>query len=352
MSRTLSFCDAINEALRQAMEADPRVILMGEGVDDPRAIFGSTRGLQERFGKARVFDTPLSENGMTGVMVGAALTGLRPIMTHQRVDFLLYAMDQIVNHAAKRCYASGGKQSVPMTIRAVVGRGWGQGPQHSQSLQAIFMHVPGLKVVMPATAYDAKGLLLASIADPNPVIFIEHRSSYPHTGEVPQEYYTVPLGEAAIRHAGGDVTLVAASYMVSESLRVVEALEKEEIGVEVIDLRTVKPWDEACVIESVKKTGRLVIADTGWKTAGIGAEIAARVCEVAFPSLKAPILRVALPDIPTPTSAVLEGAYYPGPGEIVAALRQVVGERAPKSDGLKEFSVPKDTTAHTFRGPF
>lgn len=353
MTRTLSFCDAIHEALHQAMAADPRVIVMGEGVDDPKAIFGSTRGLQARFGRARVFDLPLSENGMTGVMIGAALTGLRPVMTHQRVDFTLYAMDQIVNHAAKRCFASGGKQSVPLTIRAIVGRGWGQGPQHSQSLQALFVHVPGLKVVMPSTPYDVKGLLLASIADPNPVICIEHRSSYAHTGEVPEASYTVPLGEAAIRRPGHDVTLVALSYMVSESLRAAEALAQDGVSVEVIDLRTVKPWDEARVLESVCKTGRLVIADTGWKMCGVSAEVAARVAEVAFDALRAPILRVALPDVPTPTSAVLERAYYPGTTQLIAAVRQVLGGSADTVTGTAQrLAVSQDVTAQTFQGPF
>ncbi|MBI3317678.1 MAG: alpha-ketoacid dehydrogenase subunit beta [Candidatus Omnitrophica bacterium] len=312
----------------------------------------STQGLQERFGKARVFDTPLSENGMTGILVGAALTGLRPVMTHQRLDFVLYAMDQLVNHAAKRCYASGGRQSVPLTVRAVIGRGWGQGPQHSQSLQAFFMHVPGLKVVMPATAYDAKGLLLASIFDPNPVVFIEHRSCYAHTGEVPQEYYTVALGKAAVPRSGEDVTLVATSYMVSEALRAAEALAREGIRVEVIDLRTIKPWDEGCVLESVKKTGRLVIADTGWKMAGVSAEIAACVVEAAFSWLKAPILRVALPDVPTPTGAVLEKAYYPGPEDLVAAVRRVFGEETASGKSSDPLSVSQDLSTQTFRGPF
>ena len=352
MSRTLTFCDAINEALAQAMEADPRVILLGEGVDDPKAIFGSTRGLQARFGKARVFDIPLSENGMTGVMIGAALTGLRPVMTHQRVDFMLYAMDQIVNHAAKRCYTSGGSQSVPITIRAVVGRGWGQGSQHSQSLQALFAHVPGLKVVMPATPYDAKGLLLASIADPNPVIVIEHRSLYGQTGEVPKAAYTVPLGRAVIRKSGEAVTVVAVSHMVAESLKAAEQLEREGIAVEVIDLRTVKPWDEACVLESVKKTGRVVIADTGWKTCGVSAEVAARVAESAFESLRAPILRVALPDVPTPTSAVLERAYYPGPDQLVAAVRQVLGEEGTSSAAKAGVIETEEAAAPSFQGPF
>ena len=352
MTRVLSFCDALNEALRQAMDADPRVILMGEGVDDPRAIFGSTRGLQERFGKVRVFDLPLSENGMTGVAIGAALTGLRPVMTHQRVDFLFYAMDQLVNHAAKRCYTSGGVQSVPITIRAIIGRGWGQGSQHSQSLQAFFMHAPGFKVAMPASPYDAKGLLLASIEDPNPVIFLEHRALYAHTEEVPEAPYTVPLGSAIIRRPGTDVTLVAVSYMVWESLQAAQRLAEEGIEAEVIDLRTLKPWDEASVLESVSKTGRLVVADTGWKTAGAAAEIAARVAEEAFHALKAPIRRVTLPDLPTPTSVALERAFYPGGEHLVKAVKDTLGESARSSRAGLEPVATEDPAMPTFQGPF
>ena len=328
MARTLSYCDAIREALWQTMEEDPSVVLFGEGVDDPRAIFGSTRGLKERFGNRRVFDVPLSENGMTGVAIGAALTGLRPVMTHQRMDFLLYAMDQLVNHAAKRCYASGGRQCVPMTIRAIVGRGWGQGPQHSQSLQAWLAHVPGLKVVMPATPYDAKGLLRAAIQDPNPVICIEHRTLYDEVGEVPEAPFSVPLGEGIVRHQGIDVTIAATSYMAVEALRALPALAQAGISAELIDLRTIKPLDRELVLASVRKTGRLVIADTGWAFCGVSAELAALVAEQAFESLKAPVRRVALPDAPTPTSRALEAAFYPAANELIRAVCDVMGMKA------------------------
>ena len=350
--RKISFCEAIREALFQALEKDKNVFLMGEGVDDPRAIFGSTRGLKEKFGKERVFDLPLSENGMTGVMIGASLTGMRPVMTHQRLDFTLYAMDQIVNHAAKRCYTSGGKQSVPLKIRAIVGRGWGQGSQHSQSLQSLFAHIPGLKVVMPASPYDAKGLLLASIWDDNPVIFIEYRRLYEEIGEVPEAPYTVPLGEGSVRCEGKDVTLVAVSYMVLESLRAKETLEKAGVSVEIIDPRTLKPLDETLILRSVQKTGRLVIADTGWKTCGFSAEIAAMVAEKEFASLKAPIRRVALPDIPTPTSSVLEQIFYPGPREIVRAVCEVMS--LPEGNLAELSSSHEKTTSpgKPFVGPF
>ena len=349
--RQITFCQAIHEALRQAMEKDETIFLMGEGVDDPSAIFGSTRGLRGIFGKKRVFDIPLSENGMTGVAIGAALAGMRPVMTHQRFDFTLYAMDQIVNHAAKRCYTSAGKQSVPVTIRAIVGRGWGQGCQHSQSLQSLFAHIPGLKVLMPSTPYDAKGLLLSAIRDNDPVIFIEYRRLYEETGDVPEEPYTLPIGKGVVRCEGKDVTVVAISYMVLESLRASAILEKRGIDVELVEPRTLKPFDEAIVLESVRKTGRLVIADTGWKTCGMAAEVAALVAEKAFSALKAPIRRVTLPDIPTPTSTFLEKAFYPGPEAIIRAVCDVMSlTQEARSDLFNQ--VILDSEKDHSRSPF
>jgi len=352
MTRTRSYCEAIHEALHQAMEADPAVIVMGEGVDDPRAIFGSTRGLQARFGRTRVSDLPLSENGMTGVMVGAALTGLRPVMTHQRLDFTLYAMDQLVNHAAKRCYASGGVQSVPLTIRAIVGRGWGQGSQHSQSLHAWFAHIPGLKVIMPATPYDMKGLLLAAIRDPNPVICIEHRKLYEERGDVSELPYAIPLGEGIVRRIGTDATVVAFSSMTVDAMRAASLAEPAGISVEVIDPRTVKPLDVELILSSVEKTGRLVIADPGWAMCGLSAEVAAVVAERAFASLKAPIRRIALPDMPTPTSHALERAFYPGADEIVQAVFDVMGRDRRGKMATAASTQARPAAEHVFVGPF
>ena len=348
-----SYCEAINEALHQAMARDPAIVVMGEGVTDPRAIFGSTRGLRDAFGAARVFETPLSENGMTGVAVGAALTGLRPLMTHQRVDFMLYAMDQLVNHAAKRCYASGGTQSVPMVIRAVVGRGWGQGAQHSQSLQALFAHVPGLKVIMPTTPYDAKGLLLGALADGNPVICLEYRSLYDQRGPVPSEPYTLPLGTGAVRRRGTEVTVVAVSAMVLDALQAAEEAGRAGISVEVLDLRTVKPWDQALVLSSVERTGRVVVADTGWACCGLSAEIAAVIAERAFPALKAPVRRVALPDAPTPTSAALEAAFYPGVPALVNAIWSAMERTRPgPADVAADAQAGSLAGQPVFVGPF
>jgi len=322
--RKLTFPQALREALDQAMERDDRVFVMGQGVDDPMGMFGTTLDLHKKYGSERVFDTPLSENAMTGVAVGAAIAGLRPVYIHNRPDFLMLAMDQIVNHASKWSYMFGGHVSVPLVIRAVIGRGWGSAAQHSQSLHGLFMHVPGLKLVMPSTAYDAKGLLITSIADNNPVIFIEHRWSYKHEGHVPKELYSIPFGKGVVRRLGKDVTIVGISYMVIEALRVAAELQEKGYDLEVIDLRTLKPLDEQIILNSVKKTGRLIIVDTDWVTGGVTAEIAAMVADKGFEYLKAPIKRVGWPDVPVPASYVLEEAFYPGAEQIINAVKEIV----------------------------
>jgi pyruvate dehydrogenase E1 component beta subunit len=352
MSRQITYHQALAEAVRQMMEADERVFIFGEGVPDPKVIFGSTAGLRESFGSERVFDMPLSEAGMTGVAIGAALAGMRPVMTHQRIDFTLLAMDQIVNHAAKRCYTSAGKQSVPLTIRTIIGRGWGQGSQHSQSLHSFYAHIPGLKVVMPVTPYDAKGLLIASIEDNNPVMFIEHRWLYNITGVVPEPMYRVPLGEAKVFREGSDLTIVAVSYMVLEAFRAAETLAKEGIKAEVIDVRSLRPLDEKTILDSVRKTGRLIVADTGWESVGFSAEIVARASEKLHSELKAAPRRVGLPDCPTPTTPALANLYYPRAAHIVAIARQLMGqpERDESSSELQQ--TPLDVPDKTFMGPF
>ncbi|WP_054775080.1 alpha-ketoacid dehydrogenase subunit beta, partial [Methylogaea oryzae] len=245
--RQLTQIEAIREALEQAMAEDERVILVGEGVPDPKGVFGTTAGLQERFGKQRVFDSPIAENGMTGICIGAAMSGLRPVMVHQRIDFALLAMDQIVNNAAKWRYMFAGQVNIPLVIRVIVGRGWGQGPQHAQSLQALFAHIPGLKVVMPSSGYDSKGMLLAAIRDDNPVIFIEHRWLQTLRDIVPEEPYVVPLDQALICHPGRHATLLAFSYMTVEARLAAEALADYGIELEVIDARCVRPLDLATV---------------------------------------------------------------------------------------------------------
>ena len=352
MARTLTFAQAINEALFQAMEIDKSVICYGLGVPDPKGVFGTTLGLQEQFGEDRVFDMPASESAMTGVAIGASLNGIRPVMTHQRVDFSLLAMDQLVNNAAKWHYMFGGQTSVPITIRLIIGRGWGQGPTHSQSLQAWFAHVPGLKVVMPTTPYDAKGLLISSIEDNNPVIFVEHRWLYNIPDKVPDGIYRVPLGKANVVREGKDITIASTSYMTLEALRAGEMLAKDGISAEVIDIRTLKPLDQELILKSVCKTGRIVVADTGWKTVGFSAEIIATIAEKALSDLKSPPERVALPDCPTPTSPALAKYYYPRAVHLVATARKMLGLSTDELDEKDAISIPLDVPDMSFTGPF
>jgi len=268
---------------------------------------------------------PVAENAMTGVALGSCLVGMRPIMTHMRLEFAMTAMDQICDQAAKWHYMFGGQSKVPMTLRMIIGRGWGQGPQHSQSLHAWFAHIPGLKVVMPSTPHDAKGLLIASIEDDNPVVFFEHRWLHNIHGPVPEGHYTVPLGEPRVVTEGADVTIVAASYATLDAMKAERALERDGIKPEIIDLRTLVPRNDAAILASVRKTGRLVVVDQGTLTGGFAGEIVARVTEQAFDALKAAPIRVTLPDIPTPTTRALSNYYYPTPGHIVAAVRRVLG---------------------------
>jgi len=333
---------AIAEATVQAMDSDPSIFVMGVGVDDPGGIFGTTRAVHDRFGDQRVFDIPLSENALTGVAVGAAVSGMRPIMVHARCDFLLLTLDQIVNHGAKWRYMSGGTLTVPMVIRAVVGRGWGQAAQHSQSLQATLAHFPGLQVILPSNAYDAKGMLLAALQSDLPVVMIEHRWLHNDKCGVPEEKYTIPIGQARVAREGKDITLVAISWMVKAALEAAETLSQQGIEVEVIDLRSVRPWDREAVLRSTQKTGRLVVADTAWTAFGVSAEIAAVVQEELFGRLKAPVRRIGLPDTHTPCAPNLERAYYPGAHEIVDLIGEMVRpqERATVSERVLVDSKP------------
>lgn len=322
--RKISYAQAINEALCQILRQDEKAFLIGQGVTSPWYVGATTAGLIELFGRRRIIDTPVSENGITGAVAGAALTGMRPISVYPRMDFMYYAMDPIANHISNWYYMFGGQVNMPLTIWGIINRGGEQGAQHSQALQAIFMHLPGIKVVMPSSPYDAKGLLISAVRDDNPVMFIDDRWLYDLEGEVPEEVYTIPVGKAAVRRRGKDVTLAGTSYMVIEVIKAAENLAKEGIDVEVIDLRTLKPLDKTSLFESIKKTGRLVIADGGWKTCGVAAEISALICENIFTYLKAPIKRVTLPDTPAPASLVLEKHYYPGEKNIIAVVKEVM----------------------------
>lgn len=351
-ARTLSYAQAIREAQDCCLARDPNVLLMGLGVPDPKGVFGTTTGLGKAYGSSRVMDIPLSENAVTGIAIGAAITGMRPVLTHQRVDFALVAMEQMVNQAAKWHYMFGGRMKVPLVIRMVIGRGWGQGPQHSQSLQSWFAHIPGLKVVLPATPRDAKGLLIAAIEDDNPVIYLEHRWLHNIKDVVPEGHYSTNLGEARIVRPGRDVTIVATSYMVLEALRAAEILHQEGIDAEIVDPRTLRPLDEASILQSVARTGRLVVADTGWRPFGAAGEIIALVTEQAFDRLKAAPARVCLPDVPTPTAPALAAHFYPRAGHIAAAvLRQFGRTPDPILTAVPE-GVHLDAPDPTFTGPF
>jgi len=332
-ARKISYAEAIREALELALSLDEGVFIMGQGVNDHGGMFCATQDLHKKYGADRVFDSPISENALMGVAIGSALTGMRPVYCHNRPDFLLMAMDQIVNHASKWSYMFGGKIKVPMVIWTVIGRGWGSAAQHSQALQGLFMHVPGLKLAMPSRPYDAKGLLLAAVADNNPVLIMEHRWCFKQMGHVPEGLYSIPFGQGVIRRPGRDITIVAISYMAIEALKAADDLQARGIDAEVIDLRTLKPLDEEIILNSIKKTGRLIIADVGWKTGGVSAEIAAVVAEKGFNFLKAPIGRVSCPDVPTPASYVLEQAFYRDAGDIVNCARKMMDPQGAGNTG-------------------
>ena len=323
-NRKLKYSLAINEALQQMMEADESVFLIGQGVKSPWYVGQTATGLLERFGPDRVIDTPVSENAMTGAAVGAALAGMRSVVVHPRMDFMMYAMDPIINQAANWYYMNGGKLPVPVVFWGIINRGGEQAAQHSQSLHTIFSHIPGLKVVMPSTPYDAKGLMISAIKDNNPVIYIDDRWLHDSEGIVPKEMYEVPIGKAIVRKEGDDVTLITTSYISQHAVEAAVELVKEGIGTEVIDIPTIKPLDKKLIIESVKKTGRLVVTDVGWKTFGMAAEISSIVFEEAFAFMKSPPVRVALPDVPAPASCTLENVYYPKKREIMDAVRTVL----------------------------
>lgn len=321
--RTITYAEAIKEALVEEMKRDRTVILYGEDVANFGGIFRITSGLKEQFGEERVFDTPISENAFVGAGVGAALTGLRPVVELQFADFLFTAGDEIVLKAGMWRYGHGGAYKIPLVVRCPSGAA-GVGPEHGQCPEAFFMHAPGLKIVSPSTPADAKGLLKSAIRDDNPVLYFEHKLLYATRGEVPEGGdYLVPLGQAAVRREGDDVTLVALSAMVPKALKAAERLAKDGISVEVIDPRSLVPFDRKTIIESVKKTGKIVVAEESYKTLGVGAEIGAMLMEEALEFLDRPLRRVAIPDVPVPTGAVLEQFVIPNEEKIYQACRAV-----------------------------
>jgi pyruvate/2-oxoglutarate/acetoin dehydrogenase E1 component len=328
-SREITYREAVREAMQQAMRQDEEVFLMGEDVGVYGGAFGVSRGMVEEFGEERVVDTPISEAGYVGLCAGAALMGMRPIAEIQFSDFITHCMDQLVNQAAKIRYMFGGEATVPMVVRTPGGAGTGAAAQHSQSLEAWFVHVPGLKVVMPSTPYDAKGLLLSAIEDPNTVLFYEHKLLYNRKGEVLEEPYRVPIGEARVSREGGDVTIVTAGLMHQYVLEAVEALSDAGVEAEVVDLRTLSPMDDGAVLRSVEKTGKLVVVEEDVKTAGWGAEVVSRVVEgESFYALDRAPARVAGADVPIPYNRNLEAHIRPTPEKVVEAVRSVLDARA------------------------
>jgi pyruvate dehydrogenase E1 component beta subunit len=346
MTGALSFREALARAMADEMDADPSVFVFGLDVPDHKRIFGSTAGLVERFGPRRCFGTPLSEDAMTGVALGAALSGLRPVHVHIRADFLLLGMNQIANMISSLRYMTAGRIAIPLVIRAVIGRGWGQSAQHSKSLHGVFAHLPGLKVVLPTTPQDAYSLLRASIRDDNPVIFLEHRWLYDVTGAV-DVTARGRLGEAAVRRHGHTLTVVSASWMTIEALKAAEVLAKHGIELEVVDVRAAAPLDLASIVASVRKTGRCLVADYDWTFAGLSAEIAAEVSRACFGELKCPIERLGFAPVPCPTTRPLENLFYPSAVHIIRTAEEMLKCEPLALDGETFYSYEQ-----RFKGPF
>jgi pyruvate dehydrogenase E1 component beta subunit len=346
-ARLLRYVDALCEGVAQEMDRDPRVFLFGLDVDDHRAIQGSTRGLLERFGSDRVFNTPLSEDAMTGVAIGAAMAGMRPIHVHIRMDFLLLCMNQLVNMAAKSHYMYGGSVKVPMVVRSIIGKSWGQGAQHSQGLHSLFMHIPGLKVVAPSNAHDVKGCMIAAIRDDNPVIFVEHRLLYFSEAYVPEAIFTVEAGKSRVLTHGGDITVVGVSNMVLECLRAQEILADEGVHAEVIDPIWLSPLDSDTIVASVERTGRLLVVDNAWLNCGASAEIVARVTERVSRPIQ--VARMGYAPCTCPPSPALEHEFYPNPAGIARRIHEMV---RPGVEWEADPERAKLAYQTSFRGPF
>ncbi|HTV28832.1 MAG TPA: transketolase C-terminal domain-containing protein [Xanthobacteraceae bacterium] len=343
--RELTYVQALSEGLCQAMERDPSIFITGIAVDYPSGIFGSTTEAARRFGPARVFDAPAMENALTGIAIGAAVMGKRPVITHPRNDFMLLGFDNLINLAAKWRYMFNGRAgNVPIVVRAVIGKGWGQGATHSQSLQAPLAHFPGLTVVMPAFPQDAKGLIIAALQHDSPVVILEHRSLYTVSGEVSEAFEATPLGKANTVRIGSDITIVATSLMAYEAYHAADELARHGVDAEIIDLRTIRPLDEDTVLGSIKKTRHLVVADTSWELCGVSSEIAALAAEKGWHHLKAPVCRIALANAPAPVSKKLEDVFYPKASTIARAALATLG-----ADPNRVGELHREDT---FKGPY
>jgi len=342
--RKLKYSQAISEGIVQGMEMDPNIFITGNSVDYTVGAFGTTLGALDKF-PSRIFDAPSMENALTGIAIGAAAMGKRPIIYHARADFLFLAFDQMLNLAAKWKYMYGGNAgNVPIVIRAVVGKGWGQGATHSQSLHSVLAHFPGINVVLPYSPSDAKGLILSALKSDSPVIILEHRSLFNMEGDVAEEPYFTPIGVANVVRSGADITVVATSFMVHESMLAANTLSKEGVDVEVIDIRSIRPLDEATVLRSITKTGHLLVVDNSWELCGFSSEIAALAAEKCFYNLKAPVRRMSLANCPAPVSMPLEAAFFPKASNIAKNILSILGI---KSDANLTIDTPD-----TFKGPY
>ena len=353
--RVIRTFEAINEALLMSMKKNKKIILIGLGVDDPKGIFGTTKNIEKNLnprGK-RVFDFPTAENAMTGIALGASINGMVPIITHQRVEFSLLSVEQIFNQVAKWYFMSAGKKNVPLVIRLIIGRGWGQGPQHSQSLESVFSHIPGLKVVTLSTPRNSKGLLISSIKDKNPVIIFEHRWIHNLKGEVPKSYYEIPIGKSNVLKKGKDITLISNSYTITECLRAYEILKKNFISVEIIDLQSLRPLDCKTIIKSVQKTKKALIIDNSTMSYGVSSEIYSRLIEgLKIKNLKNyHIDRIGPPDIPTPSTRALAKFCYVNYIDIIKSVEKILKIKITKYKKNSK-NVPHDKPYEDFTGPF
>ena len=351
MPRMITYAQAILEAQDQLMFQDSKVFLIGLGVPTPTGVFGTTKNLAAKYGEERVIDIPASENAMTGIALGASILGLKPIFIHQRVDFAVLSLEMIVNQAAKWHYMYGQTMTAPLVIRMIIGRGWGQGPQHSQSFQSWFAHIPGLKVLMPATAKDAKQLLIAAVQDASPVVILEHRWLFDLMGEVPEDCVPGEIGKANILVSGTDLTLISNSIMSIECVNAAKELLKNGISVEVIDLATIKPLDKNTIIDSVRKTKNVIVIDNGHLDFGVGAEIVATLTENLFKELQRPPYRIGFPNIPTPTSSALSADYYPDSETIFYKVLELL-EKKPLILPSPSKRAFRDVPNSEFRGPY
>jgi pyruvate/2-oxoglutarate/acetoin dehydrogenase E1 component len=352
MNRELKYYEALREAQDVCMAADDDVYLFGLGVPGPTGIFGTTTGLVDKYGAERVVESPAAENALTGVALGTAAMGMRPIVIHMRVDFALLSIEPLINQAAKWHYMYGGKMKAPMVVRMIIGRGWGQGPQHAQSLQSWFAHIPGLKVVMPTTPHDAKGMLIAAVEDDAPVVVLEHRWLYGLSGPVPEGHYTTPLDQAKVVRKGQDVTIVAASFMTIEAISAANMLADMGISAEVVDMRSLTHIDEETILDSVRKTGALLVADTAYAPYGVTSEVIGMVAEKAHGVLSRAPKRVALPFAPSPTTAALADAFYPHARTIVHGIMDMFDIDANQMPPDTDTRQWRDQPDPSFTGPY